>query len=269
MFSLSKRIHLVIIGLLFSSFGFGQDTKAIESDLCKSFNKIFNWWDKLRNDPNPNDELIWKSWKADSIFLNKVIYYTNKYPFTLTCNFKNLDTCINILTSTDSLFRIYNWNTWQGGTEVFYNTVFQYNTGDKVKAYSVTGGDVENELTSPDYYYDTLITFKANNKTYYITVRSGKYSTSDFMDELKLYTIENGKLNDTAHLIKTQTGIRNILSYEYRLNDPQKDFYVYKLHFNSADSIIYVPIVQDDGKKTSRFIRYKFKGPYFERIENN
>lgn len=266
-----KKVCFSVLFICFNSICcLAQDTRAIEADLCRSFLQLNYWTLRSHDDISVKHKLDPDSmkWVSDSLFLRKLLYYTNKYPATLTCPFKKMSNdsiWIGVLSSADSLFRIYNWDNELGGTMHYYNTVFQYQGGGSVKAYSATGYNPEDENIGPEYTYDTIQSFKANGKTYYLVTRTGIYSTADFMDELKLFTIENGKLNDTAHLIKTQTGVRNILSYEYRLNDPEKDFRVYTLHFNNADSTIYVPLVLDNGKKTSKFIRYKFTSPYFEK----
>lgn len=251
-----------------------QDMAAVEKDLVKSFVKINYWWEVSRGEYKINNKIDADSmqWKCDSDFIRKLLYYTNKYHSSLTYPFKILqDSGVGVLTSADSLFRIYNWNTQLGGTEVFYNTIFQYKVEDGVKAYSITGSEPGREGVSPDFDYDTIYTFKANTNTYYIVPLGGKYSTKDYYDAVKIYSIANGKLNDTVHLIKTKTGIKNSIGYDYILNfeDPEKDFYVHAIHFNPNDSIIYIPLVTEEGRKTNRFIRYKFTGRYFEKMVAN
>ena len=100
---------------------FAQTPKAIEDDLYKSFAKI-----DYKSEDNT---------KANDVFGKKLKLYAEKYPFTIDQKFESLKKeHLDISTSSDGLFRIYSWDTWNGGTTHYFESVFQYKSGGKTIA---------------------------------------------------------------------------------------------------------------------------------------
>jgi len=257
------KILLFVAGCFMSVTSFAQSAKAIEADLLSSFNKL-EYWDHLqrKGTNGASDSLE----TANDVFEAKLKNYTVKYPATITEPFTALKKAhMDIFTSGDGLFRIYSWETWMGGTMRDFSNLMQYKTGQTTKAVLYT--------TTADVYvpfYSNLYTFKNGAKTYYLGIYNGIYSTKDVSTGIKIFAIENGKLNDDIKLIKTQSGLRNKLSYNY-------DFFSVvdiaielrpTITFDEATKTIKLPLVNSKGAITGKFILYKFNGQYFEKVKN-
>jgi len=260
----------VFVGCLFTSFdSYAQTPVAIEADLSRSFKRINYWNDKTRADTTGN--LIYEDSleNANEIFAKKIKKYTAKYPATITQPFISLKKDgLDIFTSADELFRIYSWETWLGGTMRDFANVFQYKTGiSTTSVYVHTDGSDAQPYTP---FYTNLYTFKVNYNTYYLGVYDCIYSTKDAGTGIKIFDIENGKLNDNVKLIKTASGLHSKIYYDY-------DFFSVvdidfkkrpTIYFDADTQTIHVPLVDGNGKVTHEFITYKFTGKYFEKVKN-
>lgn len=204
----------------------------------------------------------------DSIFRTKFFNNIQKNPSTLNYPFKKLNNKLYVVTSDDSLFRIYSWDTWSGGTMHFFNNIFQFKSGKNVytKLLFDSTGD---EGGDPLSFYSDIFRLQVGQKIYYLCINNGMYSTKDVSESIKIFSIENDNLNDTVRLIKTNSGLQNEINVEYDflsvVDRPERPLRVIK--YDPSKKIIYIPIVEDDGKVTNRFIKYQFNGKYFERIK--
>jgi hypothetical protein len=259
-----KVLSLILFSFLcFISYDLSAQTlKQIENDLLRSFKRI-DYWDQQRS---KDTSMAWSDSleKANDVFGKKLKDYTQKYPATITYLFSLLvKEHLNIISSTDGLFRIYTWDTWTGGTMHFFENVMQFKSGENTISTLVPRG-VEGD-GGP--YYDKLYTFKANSKTYYLTTWLAIGSTRDYVRGIQTFSIENGKLNTAAKIIKTRTGLHSEINYEYDLvrTDEKTNS---TIHFDLKTQSIYVPIVLGQGKLTNNYIIYKFTGQYFERVKN-
>jgi len=122
----------VLIYCCFFCFStYAQSPKKIEEDLLKSFKKIHYWNEQRGKDTS----LTWVNnlEEANEVFGSKLKNYTGKFPFTLRYPFRSLKKeHLDIISSADGLFRIYSWDTWQGGTMHDFENVLQYKSGGKV-----------------------------------------------------------------------------------------------------------------------------------------
>lgn len=239
-----------------------QDMRKIERDIVHCVNRITNWWEVEEKEYEP--EALDSLEEYNQMLSDKLVYYCTKYPATISYHFKSFDgdtSNLTILTSADTMLRIYNWDSRLGGTMVFFRSVIEYRSGNTTKAYSKPDAAEEGD---PDYYYQRVSMLKANGKTYYIATYEGKYSNPGVYAGVKLFTIEDGKMNDTVHLIKTTTGLHNGIEYEYNQFAADIDYSKYNVHYDENTNTIYIPIVIGE-KMTKRFIKYKFTGKYFEK----
>ena len=119
------------------------------------------------------------------------------------------------------------------------------------------------------FYFTQLYSFVENNKTYYLGVYDGTFSTHDAGAGIEAFTIERGQLNDTVKIIKTTSGIKNGIYFNYNFFSvayrPERPLRL--IRFDSTKKIIYIPVVDESGKVTDKFIRYRFTGRYFEKIK--
>lgn len=228
----------------------------LDQDLHKHYMKIvafredtsLNSWDSLENE--------------NKIFRSKMKFYTSMYPFTLNYNFDSLRSDnIVIVTSDDRLFRIYSWDNMLGGSMRFFENLIQFKSNDNVhsKLYYDTTNLLEGEYIP---YYFKIFTLNSEDKIYYLAINCGIYSGRDASESIKIFTIENNRLNDTVKLIKTTSGFSNKIEVSYNRHvEPQN-----LINYNSLSQTIYIPIVLEEGIVSDKFIAYKFNGQYFEKV---
>lgn len=244
------KLFFTICCCLLSANLFSQSPATIESELLKAFKKI-----DYQKDDNTD---------ADDKFAKMLKDYTVKYPLTIKQSFIQLTAeHLDISSSSDGLFRIYSWDTWSGGTMHFFESVFQYRSGPIVK--SVLDTPMNEEDNRPNYI--KLYTFKANNKTYYLSVYRTIGSTKDAGQGIQIFIIENGKLDDDVKIIKTHAGLHSKINIDY-------DFFSIVdwkvrpvIHFDDASKTIFIPLIEANGKVSHSYITYKFTGEYFERMK--
>jgi len=269
-----NRITLLFSLLFVSLTSFAQNPKAVEAELLKSFKQIDTWHWRLGEDNGyPYDSLV----KANESFIGKLKQAASQ-PGTITMPFSSLKKQrLDIFTSDDGLFRIYSWNTWQGGSKLsVFNDVFQYKNGAKWSAVLDTALKAE----APAFLYLNLYTFKANQKTYYLAVYISSvlddYSITTNQG-IRVFAIENGKLNSDVKIIKTWEGLQDRLSYEFdpaSVIDWKENGKVVnwkerpRPKFNPLTQTITLPNVDDKMQVTRRFISYKFNGKYFELVKS-
>ncbi len=252
-----KAIRLILLMWFLSFNSFAQSTtpKMIEADLLKAYKRIEYW---NRGSDAVGDSLA----AANELFEKKLKYYAIKYPFTISQKFQTLLPKIYISSSEDGLFRIYSWDTWEGGTMHDFNSLFQYKVGDKVMLFNI-----ERKEGEPSYYYPNIYTLKANRKTYYLATYSGVYSTKDCGNGIQIFGIENGKLKNDIQLIKTQSGMHNKLYYDYNFASVVDWKVRPSIQFDNNANIIKLPVVDHKGSVTHKNITYKFTGKYFEKVK--
>jgi hypothetical protein len=257
-------LRLLILFLFLSSALFSQRKTLvqIETELLKDYEKI-------RHDISGNDTISWESLEADNNkFKETFTKYLAAYPETLTYEFDALKKAnIHIATSADKLLRIYSWNTWLGGTMDDFENMFQYKSNG-ITYHQNSWDKTEKEW---DYapFYSQIFTLKTNNKTYYLVIKNGSYSSNDASQSIQVFTIENDKLIDSVKLIKTKNGFTNAIDVSFDffsvVDRPERPLKLIK--YDNEKKIIYIPIVYDNGKVTDRYILYQYNGEYFEPIK--
>lgn len=231
--------------------------KQIETDLNHSYQDISG-----NGYPSQSDSIE----VYDSLFREKMAYYTVHFPFTLKYPFDSLKQDLAITTAGDSLFRIYSWDRYDGGTMHDYDNLFQFSSGGKV--YSKLSPDKETDDNyDPGVVYTVLYILKAGHKTYYMAFGNGAYSTMLGGTNIKFFTITNHSLNDTTEMIKTKNGhlVNSINSpYNMGLNYPG-DSLPNGVEYDSIRETLSIPVViQSNDSVTGRSDIYHFNGRYFQ-----
>ena len=257
------NFYLIILFLFISTALFAQTPRQIEADLLKSCKKISYWQDKAFGAATDTQGALDSMGNADDVFAKKLKQCAEKFPQTITYPFNSLKKeFVDISTSTDGLFRIYSWDNMEGGTMRYFVNVFQYRSGTKTIAIlDAPGPDGDNR---PNYYQ--IYTFKTRNKTYYLALTLAIASGRIHEGGIVVFSIDDGKLNTDAKIIKTKTGLHNQITYGY---DPTltEEKINSNIHFDTATQSIYIPVVLGQ-KLTNKYIIYKFTGQYFERVKN-
>lgn len=232
----------------------------IEDDLHRSYLKML---------PDSHGSSNWEQLEIDGkSFREKFEKYTSQYPSTLTANFVSLKKDnIKIVSSDDSLLRIYSWDTWQGGTMRDFECVFQYQAGGKIHSFAYYDTSRGEGYYIP--FYSQIFTLDADSQRYYLVVSNGIYSSRDVSQSINIFTIKNDSLRLDVPLIKTKEGIVSSIDIEFDffsvVNRPERPLQL--IRYESKNKTIFIPVVDDDEKVTKKFIRYKFIDGYFERVK--
>ena len=235
-------------------FGQTNSCDKVDKELTNIYSKIFPFY------YGDQDSLNYYS----DLFASTLTNFIKNNPATLDCKFKSLtdSNACGIVTTSNGLFRIYSWDTWQGGTMHRYKNLFQFKSGDKVYTTDFDYG--EGDMGT---YFTNVFSLNANGKNYLLAVSGGSESTKDAYEIIRAYSISGSTLNDTIKLIKTKSGLQNSINIEYDffsvVDRPQRPIRLIKYDTNNKK--IYIPIVLENGKVTDRFITYEFTGQYFER----
>ncbi|PTX11947.1 hypothetical protein [Sphingobacterium faecium] len=254
-------ILLVLIALTVPLYG--QNMNLLEKKLNELSEQRTKWSDS--HDDKAYDSLVYYNQELEKFILD----FTSNNSKTLQYPFKNIRDNIDIVTSKDGLFRIYTWNTLEGGTMQFFQNVYQYSHNGKVYA------QLDRTPKNNDGYdYYDINDVRVGDKYYYMTSRVSRGSSALFYYQAKIFSIENGKLNPDEKLIKTKTGINNTLGYEVDLSSLSNRNRLdnlkssdYKLTFDSKSKTIILPLIQADGYITKRKIKYQLKTNYFEKVD--
>jgi len=252
-----KRIKFLLL-LLIPVFSHSQkpSLKKIELDLFEASNKLYSFnygsFDSIE--------------KYCEQLRNKTIEALSKNPATLKYPFKMLidSNAFEIVTSEDSLFRIYSWDKWTGGTWHFYDIIYQFSSKGKVYTEPLVLEEGDGGA-----FYSEIFTLKNGTKTYYLAVSNASFSSKDAVQSIEIFSIENGVLNKNVKLIKTGEGMIGSISVEFDffsvVDRPERPLKLIK--YDKNKKIIYIPVVYEDGKVTNKFIQYKFNGKYFEKYK--
>ncbi|MFP3597842.1 hypothetical protein [Chryseobacterium sp. SIMBA_029] len=254
-----KKILVIVLFLLATHYTFAQKLPEIEKQLNAVFQKI-----TPENQSNPDyyDTLE----TANTQFEKLLLQYTASNPETLHYDFNALKkNGLIITTSEDGKFRIYSWDTWTGGTMHYFKNVFQYEGNKKVYS-EATESETEGDAQS---FYHQINDILSQNKKYYLAQNTAILSSGLSYHNIKVFSIDEGKLNHNAKLIKTQSGIKNQLGYEVDLtasSNRDNEITNYDIEYDSKNKIISIPLILDNSKITEKRIRYQFKGKYFEKM---
>ena len=255
------KLCILIILCLCSTFLYGKDLRTIEKELLKDLRKISYWKDFEAADStiSPWDSLS----KANENFNKKLLYYTSQEPSTLTYSFPELQKeHLIITTSKDKAFRIYSWDTDEGGSMRFFQNIFQFKIGIKVVS---KNSDEQLDEGDPGGFYSEIFMLKTGGKTYYLAIFNAVYSSKDCYQGLQAFSIELNTLNFNAKIIKTQTGVKNKIGFNFDFFSvvDRKERPLRLISFDENEKIFRIPIVWENGKVTNKQITYKFDGKFF------
>lgn len=260
-----KLITLIIL-FLTSTHLFGKDVRLIEKELLKDFRKIAYWRDFRTENSNVN--LLDSLSNANENFNTRLLYYTSHEPSTLTYSFPKLSKeGLIITTSKDTRFKIYSWDTEEGGTMRFFQNVFQFKSGDRVLSKN-PGEKLEDG--DPGGFYSGIFQIKTPKSSYYLACYNSIYSTKDCYQGLKAFAIEASILNSRAKIIKTQTGIKDKIGFYFDFFSvvDRKERPLRLITFDEQEKLFKLPVVWDNGIVTDKQIIYKFNGNFFEKTKN-
>ena len=191
----------------------------------------------------------------------------------LTAPLVRLKKQMTITTSRDGRLRTYSWDTDEGGTMHDFLTVYQYRgKSGRVHAWAESEDQSAEDRGAGAFIQQIFQTDTASGPIY-LAVSTFIGSTSLAGQTISAMRIDGEKLDRTAKVIKTTSGIRNSISFQYDffsvVDHPERPV---KLFFydDSKKSFRFPIVIQDkktpQGRVTSRFITYRFNGKYFEKV---
>jgi hypothetical protein len=241
-----------------------QHPYSIEQELRSYFEKI-DYWARFNDSAHPDLSKFDSLEAANQIFRSSLLAHTAAYPSTMNYEFKELEALgLHIRTSPDRQFRIYSWDTYTGGTAHIYDAVMQYKSDNKVYSRSVHAPDGDFSR-----WYSNIYQLKTEQHTWYIGLYHAIFSAKDHYQGVKLFTIENSRLNDQPKLFKTRSGLRNELGFSFNFfsvaNRPERP--VKLIYYEEDEQKLFLPEVLQDGKVTKKMMIYQFNGDHFIQIQ--
>jgi hypothetical protein len=249
--------------------GHAQDKMiSVEKELTYLKGKEASWFEKTCDDKYDYLSVYDSASRYDSIFTARLVRYLKKYPSTVNWPFKKLsDKYVSVLTSSDSLFRIYSWDNDQGGTCRSYTTIIQFKDGKGVSVVMYP----KRRSQVPDALFYDLLTVKTDSNTFYVVAQHIQQSSYFYNDAVKAFSIVNGKLNDETRVFKTKNGMQYSISYDWKATGSIITKEGYRtdndIEFVDSTRTVKIPVVLENDSVTTRFIKYRFTGKYFEKVK--
>jgi hypothetical protein len=249
---------LFLTGLAVSA----QSTVKIESELMVHMRTIkkYSAYGSIRD----YDRLE----KENAAFRKKLLAYA-KLPATLVYGFPKLSKEIFISTSSDGRFRIYSWDTEEGGTMHSFDSVYQYK-GSTGRVFSKSFLADE---TDAGAFVSDIFTLKSASGPVYLARFSSILSTSLSFQSIDLFKIRGNVLDSRVKLIKTKKGLTHTLGFQYNFFSvvDRKERPIKLITYDEANRTIMLPVVIADdkdpaGRVTDRVIKYRFNGTYFVKV---
>ena len=256
MFQKAKYILLSLYFLLPNkNFAQKNDLTSQEIKFTKLYSKVLSY-------PIENYDSL--NYYAEK-FENEFIGFIKNNPTTFDYPFKRIiDSNICwINTSNDKNFRIYSWDTRTGGSMHIFKTIYQWKSNGKVFVYAPKYAEGD-----PGSFCSKIFTVIINNQPFYLAITNGIFSNKSMMQEISTFGIKGNKLVDTIKLFKTKTKKLNKISVEFDffsvVDRPERPLEL--IGYDEKKNIIYIPVVDNNGKVSNKNILYQLKGSYFEFI---
>lgn len=205
--------------------------------------------------------------KENTALKKKLLRYA-KQPATLKYGFPKLGKAIFMSTSADGKFRIYTWDTEEGGTMHSFESVYQY-MGNRGRVFSKSFPTEDGDAGS---FVTDIFTLSTSNGPVYLARFSAILATADSYQSIDLFKIRGDSLDNRVRLIKTSEGLTHTLGFEYNFFSvvKRKERPLKLILYDAATRSIRLPVVIVDdkdplGRVTNKFIKYRFNGTYFVR----
>lgn len=240
-YSVAKTLGFVF----FTTPALTQNLDAIEKDLIEAYSPISSFF-RINY-----DSLQYYSQQFDQ----KISTYLEKYPATFKHPFDQLKEHCFITTAADGLLRIYSWDTWLGGTAHIFKSIAQFQSGETIFLEEIGGMG----------FFPEIYTLKTPQKTYYLAVSHGIFSTADAGQSIEAFSIVQNQLQP-VELFNTKGKMSTSISFEFDffsvVEHPERPLKLIK--YDEKKKVISVPVIEKDGAVAELFTRYRFNGKYFE-----
>ncbi|MDX2173197.1 MAG: hypothetical protein SFY56_08760 [Bacteroidota bacterium] len=243
-----------LILLLAYNIASAQSIVEIEKELLYNFTQLNRF---TIEGENISDSLAFYNKQLSE----KILKYASSSKEMLNYTFPNIGAQYwTIATSPDSKFRIYSWDTQASGSMRFYNNIFQWKDYDTLYAKK---NEIEEGM--PGGFYSQIFQLTDELNTFYMCYFNSVLSNRDCYQAIHCMDFERKVFNKEFKKIKTKSGTNFKLGFSFDWNSVKylKE-YPYKLiKFNSTTNTIVIPVVNTEGKVSSKSIFYKYDGDYF------
>jgi hypothetical protein len=248
-----KKLIIIIVGCIQCIYA--QSVTEIEADLLQNLKQISKYGAEKNTDSlafyNQN-------------FSDKLLNYTSKNAQMLNYNFPSIgENYWSVATSPDGKFRIYSWDTQEGGSMRFYQNIFQWKDYDTLYAKK---NEIEEGM--PGGFYSQIFQLTDELNTFYICYFNSVLSGRNCYHAIYCMDFERKEFSPKFNKIKTKSGITNKLGFSndfFSVAD-NEERPIKLIKFNNITNTISIPVVNAEGKVSSKSIFYKYDGDYFLRV---
>nr|WP_199156579.1 hypothetical protein [Pedobacter sp. ASV2] len=259
-------MKLTSISFLFILFAtdnaLGQSIKTIEKDLVTKIKNVNHWAANYTytEQVDRDKELT----KANQVLAKSLLDYTSKNVGTFNYDFPQLKKHgMSIVSSSDKKFKIYSWDDGQGGTERFWEVIYQYKTTNSIKS----SHRVRKYNEDVAGYFTKIENAVLNNKIYYLAFYRSTYMSSYYGQTVQFFCFTKDELITDAPLIKSSNKINSDIRIAYWpiIQQKNKDLIAY----NDISKTITIPLSEDKHNENGYYTvinkmqTYKFNGRYF------
>lgn len=230
----------------------------VEKKLLGLFKNLHNL---IKSDAYERDE---KMERLNKKLFDKILYSTSHYPETINFSFHKIrEKCVQILDSEDSNVRLYSWDTYLGGTMGVYGNIVQYKSEDTVFSEPLSNSFIFSNYDN--FFCKSIFTFDTLGNTYYLIVKTSKYSSKDAAESVTAYTIEKGKLIKVK-LFRSKKGIAHTVNLYYNFYSVvnRKERPIRLIKFNKKRKVLSLPIINKNDSVTKKYTHTAFNGQFFE-----
>lgn len=260
-----KRFYCILFVLFISAVAVAAQTpQNFEQELLGKFAALEKY---SSYSGNYDEDLTSKSQEDFKTSLLKAA----ANPETLKYSFAKLSEKMFVATSPDGKFRIYSWDTQDGGTMHNFDAVYQYqNEAGKVFVKKREGGE-EGDAGS---FVGKIYEVSTKNGKVYLTIGSGVFSTQDAGQSVNAMKITGNSLDENVKIFQTKEGMTNTIGFSYNFFSvyERKERPIILILFDAQTNVLKIPIVIENkkfpnGEVTNRFINYKFNGTSFVNVK--
>ena len=257
-----KKVLPFLFVFFLACIAAAQTPQAVEAELLSVLGRISDSGSYLGNYDETKNE------HANAELRSLLVRIGNRQDI-LRYAFAGLKEDMWVATSPDGKFRIYSWDRSIGGTMHFFDCVLQYQAANgRVFAQTCSSKD-EGDIGGS---YFRIFEVSSRTGTVYLANATSIADGTTHGQSIEAFRIVGAKMDTAPKVIRTRSGITNLISFAYSPFTLEKVSESELVSFDPDKKSFWFPVVIDDGKSgggkvTDKFITYKFNGRYFEKTK--
>lgn len=180
--------------------------------------------------------------------------------------FDSLSNTIKVIGSKDKKLRIFSWDELSGGTRHIYNSVFQYNSGEKTFSGFLS---LDDNSDDGDVHYTDVIHFEIEDvdKGLYLVKGYGTHGGGKDFYVYRLFSFKNGEISDCSNCFDGEDRLvfikprGNKVSPEYNKETKEITYPEMKPGFHEGEETGFE-------KPTGKVLKLKYKEGTFIKLDN-